>query len=204
MSFASFVTKLGDAINDGIRSVADSGIIPKIVGKTTRAGLNVGKTAGNIAFKTGTFGINSGLKGANFIKDNYDEIIDGAKKLGSALGAEGKEWAHAGINAASLFDRTFLTEAPLSRSIFGRKFNKKGLALVAVGATAMQGGKDMKRYLDERTGANDGQLYRPTPTMSTPYQLSEQMAYSSHGRSFADNAGATGDLVFALNNMRHG
>jgi hypothetical protein len=40
--------------------------------------------------------------------------------------------------------------------------------------------------------------------MSTPYQLSEQMAYSSHGRSFADNAGATGDLVFALNNMRNG
>jgi hypothetical protein len=204
MSFASFVTKLGDALSEGIHAVADSGIIPTVVGKTTRAGLNVGKTAGNIGFKAGMFGINSGLKGANYIKDHYDDIADAAKRFGKALGEEGKEFAHAGINAASLFDKTFLTEAPLDRSIFGRKFNKKGLALVAVGATAMQGGRDVKRYLDERTGTNDGQLYRPTPMMSTPYQLSEQMAYSSHGRSFADNAGATGDLVFALNNMRNG
>ena len=204
MSFASFVTKLGDAIGDGARSIAKSGIIPKMVGKTTRFGLDVGKTVGNMAFKTGAFGINTGLEGANFIKDHYDEIADAAKKFGKAVGREGREWAHAGINAADFFDRTFLTEAPLSRSIFGKKFNKKGIALMAVGATAMQGGKDVKQYLDQRTGVNDGQLYRPTPMMSTPYQLSEQMAYSRHGQSFADNAGATGDLVFALNNMRNG
>ena len=78
------------------------------------------------------------------------------------------------------------------------------MALIAVGSTAMAGGREAKQYLDNRTGSNDGQLYSSTPRISTPYQLSQQMAYSSHGQSFADNAGATGDLVFALNNMRNG
>ena len=204
MSFGSFVNKLSDAINDGIRSVSNSRIIPNMVGKTTRLGLDVGKTAGNAAFKVGAFGINTGLGAANFIKDNFDEIKDGAVKIGKAVGKEGQEWGLAGINAIGLFDRTFMTSTDYGRSIIGRKFNKKGLALMAIGATALQGGKEVKQYLSDRTGTNDGQIYRPTPQMSTPYQLSEQMAYSQHGRSFADNAGATGDLVFALNNMRHG
>ena len=78
------------------------------------------------------------------------------------------------------------------------------MAAVGLIDTGMQGSRDVKQYIDSRQGQNDGQIYRPTPQISTPYQLSQQMAYSSHGRSFADNAGATGDLVFALNNMRNG
>lgn len=204
MSFASFIDDISDAINSGIRAFAKSEIIPKAVGKTTRIGLDVGKTVGNLGFKVGMTGLNKGLDAANFIKDNHKEMADIGKKLGKAFGAEAKELIHAGIGMAGKFDETFLTDATLDRSILGRKFNKKGLALVAVGATAMQGGREVKQYVNERQGTNDGQLYRSTPMMSTPYQLSEQMAYSSHGRSFADNAGATGDLVFALNNMRHG
>ena len=204
MSFASFVTKLSDTINDGIKAVADSRIIPKAVGKATQGGLKVGKVAGNAGFKVGMGALNTGLDGANFIKDNYKEIGKGLKKIGEGIGQEANEWAQAGMTIADKFDRTFLTPTTLDRSIFGRKFNKKGLALVAVGATAMQGGRDVKQYLDNRQGTNDGRIYRPTTQISTPYQLSEQMAYSSHGRSFADNAGATGDLVFALNDMRHG
>ena len=204
MSFGSFVNDIADALNNGIRAFAKSEILPKTVGKVTRLGLDVGKTAGNIGFKVGMTGLNTGLDAANFIKDNHEDIIKLGKKFGKALGEEAKEWTHAGIGIAGKFNETFLTDATLDRSIFGRKFNKKGLALVAVGATAMQGGREVKQYVDERQGSNDGRLYGTTPQMSTPYQLSEQMAYSSHGRSFADNAGATGDLVFALNNMRHG
>lgn len=204
MSFGSFVNKLSDAINDGIRAVSNSKIIPNIVGKTTRVGLDVGKTAGKIGFKGGVFGINAGLSGANFIKDNYKEIIEGTKKIGAALGEEGKELAHAGIAAASKFDQWFMEPTDLSRSLIGRKFNKRGVALIAAGGLALSTGRATKQYLDQRTGSNDGQLYKPTPQMSTPYQLSEQMAYGSYSNSFVDNAGATGDLVFALNNMRHG
>ncbi len=204
MSFGSFINDLSDMINGGIRAFANSEILPKTVGKATRAGLEVGKTVGGFGFKVGTSGINAGLDAANYIKDNHEDIIKFGKKLGGAFGEEAKEWAHAGIGMAGKFNDTFLTDAPFDRSIFLRKFNKKGLALVAVGATAMQGGREVKQYVNNRQGTNDGQLYGTTPQMSTPYQLSEQMAYSAHGRSFADNAGATGDLVFALNNMRHG
>lgn len=204
MSFASFVSKLSDAVNDGIRTISNSGVIPKTVGKVTRAGLEVGKTAGNVGFKVGMGAINKTLDSANFIKDNKDAIIGGAKAIGKSVALEANEFAQAGIGVAGTIDKMFLKSATLDRSIIGRKFNGPGLALIAVGATAMQGGRDVKQYLDSRQGQNDGQLYRPTTQISTPYQISEQMAYGSHGRSFADNAGATGDLVFALNNMRHG
>ena len=198
MSFASFVDDLAEGLNKGIRAAVDSEIIPKAVGKATRGGLKVGKVAGNIGFKAGMGVLNKGLGVANFIKDNHDEIYDTAKAMGKGIIKEANEWGQAGIGIAGKLERTFLTDAPLDRSIFGKKFNKKGIALIAVGSTLMQ------QYIDDRQGTNDGRLYRPTTQMSTPYQLSEQMAYSSHGRSFADNAGATGDLVFALNNMRHG
>ena len=204
MSFASFVDDISNAINKGIREVVDSEIIPKTVGKVTRAGVKVGKTAGGLGFKVGMGTINKTLDGANFIKDNYDDIAKGLKKVGGGVFDEATEWVHAAGGIAQKADDWFLKPTTLDKSLIGRSFNKKGLALVAVGATAVQGGKATAQYVSDRQGQNDGQIYRPTTQMATPYGLSEQMAYSQHGRSFADNAGATGDLVFALNNMRHG
>lgn len=204
MSFASFVTKLSDSINSGIRAVSNSGIIPNVVGKTTRLGLNVGKAAGNAGFKVGMFGINSVLSGANSIIDNKDDIMKGFKVFGNAAAEEAGTFTKAVGGFADYVDRHLLKPAPFSDSLVGRTFNKKGVALVGGISLAMGTGSATKEYLNDRQGYNDGQLYRPTPMQATPYQLSEQMAYSSHGRSFAQNAGATGDLVFALNDMRHG
>lgn len=208
MSFASFVNKLSDTINDGIRAVANSGVIGDTVGKATRIGLNVGKAAGNVGFKVGAAGINTGLKGANFIKDNYEEIGKAFATVGKGAAQEANTIAQAsaamGERVVKGIDKHLLKPAPFTKSLIGRSFNKKGVALVAGGMMVMQGARDTKQYIEDRQGRNDGQLYRPTPQMSTPYMLSEQMAYSQHGRSFADNAGATGDLVFALNNMRNG
>ncbi len=204
MSFASFVTDLSDSINKGIRAFANSDTVSNVSSKVFRTGLDAGKKVGNAAFTVGVGGINKVLGGANFIKDNREAIGNMAKRVGKGALLEANEFTQAGFGAIQKFDDWFLTEAPLDRSIIRRKFNKRGLALMAVGMTAMQGGRDVKEYVDNRQGSNDGQLYTPTTRMSTPYTLSEQMAYSQHGRSFADNAGATGDLVFALNNMRHG
>ena len=216
MSFASFVNKLSDTINDGIRAVANSGVIGDTVGKATRIGLNVGKAAGNVGFKVGAAGINTGLKGANFIKDNYEEIGKAFATVGKGAAQEANTIAQAsaamGERVVKGIDKHLLKPAPFTKSLIGRSFNKKGVALdwedicnqFYGGMMVMQGARDTKQYIEDRQGRNDGQLYRPTPQMSTPYMLSEQMAYSQHGRSFADNAGATGDLVFALNNMRNG
>ena len=197
MSFRSFVETISDTINDGIRNIAKSGTIPKVVGKTTRVGLNTGKRVGKAGFIVGMFGLNTGLDAANFVKDNYKSIFN-------AVTDEAGTFTRAAGGALELFDRTFLKEAPLSKSLIGRSFNKKGLALMAGVALASGTTSATKDYIQSRQGYNDGQIYRPTPQMSTPYMLSQQMAYSQHGRSFADNAGATGDLVFALNDTRHG
>ena len=197
MSFRSFVETISDTINDGIRNIAKSGTIPKVVGKTTRVGLNTGKRVGKAGFTVGMFGLNTGLDAANFVKDNYKSIFN-------AVTDEAGTFTRAAGGALELFDRTFLKEAPLSKSLIGRSFNKKGLALMAGVALASGTTSATKDYIQSRQGYNDGQIYRPTPQMSTPYMLSQQMAYSQHGRSFADNAGATGDLVFALNDTRHG
>ena len=197
MSFRSFVDTISDTINDGIRNIAKSGTIPKVVGKTTRIGLNTGKRVGKAGFTVGMFGLNTGLDAANFVKDNYKSIFN-------AVTDEAGTFTRAAGGALELFDRTFLKEAPLSKSLIGRSFNKRGLALMAGVALASGTTSATKDYIQSRQGYNDGQIYRPTPQMSTPYMLSQQMAYSQHGRSFADNAGATGDLVFALNDSRHG
>ena len=204
MSFGKFVNQLSDTINSGIRAIADSGIIGDAVGKATKVGSKIGSTAIDAGIKVGTTGIAKGADSLSFMIDNADDIKTGIKAFGKAVGTEAGEWANAGLGAIGKFSDTFTTSAPLDVSLIGRKFNKKGVALIAAGATVMKGGRDVKQYVDSRQGQNDGQLYSSTPRMSTPYMLSEQMAYSQHGRSFADNAGATGDLVFALNNMRNG
>ncbi len=208
MSFASFVNDLSDAINNGIRAVANSGIIGDAAAKVTRAGLDVGKVVGKAGFKVGTGTINTGLKGANFVKDNYKEIGKAFADVGKGAAQEVNTIAQAGAYMGERIvkgiDKHLLKPAPFKDSLIGRSVNKRGLVLVAAGMTAVQGARDTKQYIEDRQGRNDGQLYRPTPQMSTPYQLSQQMAYSSHGQSYADNAGATGDLVFALNNSRHG
>lgn len=204
MSFASFVTKLSDNINDGIRAFANSGIPGKVVGTATAGGLKVGKAVGNVGFKVGMGAINKGLDGVNFVLDNQESIKKGLKYMGKDVLNEANVWTQAGFGMIEKFDNTFLKKAPLTKSLIGRSFNKRGLALATTGALVIGTGQGASQYLQDRQGSNDGQLYTPTARMSTPYQLSEQMAYSQHGRSFADNAGATGDLVFALNNMRNG
>jgi hypothetical protein len=204
MSFASFVNKAADLISNTARGIAESGVIPKAVGKATRVGLNVGKTAGNFGFKVGMGTINTTLDAANFVADNHKTIAKGLKRFGEGVVSEVSEHGHAALGVVGKMDEWLMKPTTLDKSLIGRKFNAAGLLTVTAGMTLINGGKATAEYVQNRQGQNDGRLYRPTAQMSTPYALSEQMAYSQHGRSFADNAGATGDLVFALNNMRNG
>lgn len=203
MSFASFVDDIAEGINKGIRSFTDSRILPNTVGKVTRFGLDVGKPIANAGFKVGTTAINKGLDGANFLKDNYRQIGRGMKEIGTAAIKEANEYAQAGAGVIELIDRSpFIKKVGLEKSLIKREVTRAGGLLAMGGALVYGTGTASADYIRNRQGQNDGQLYSPTPTMSTPYQLSEQMAYSSHGRSFSSNAGADGDLVKALYNMR--
>lgn len=203
MSFASFVDDLAEGINAGIRAFTDSRVLPNAVGKATRFGLNVGKPIANTGFKVGMGVINKGLDGANFIKDNREAIGKGLKTFGKSVVGEANEIAQAGAGVIELVDRSpFLKKVPLKESLIGRSVTKPGAALAFGVSLAMGTGEATKDYIDNRQGQNDGRLYGTTPQLSTPYQLSEQMAYSSLGRSFVSNGGADGDLVKALYDMK--
>lgn len=68
---------------------------------------------------------------------------------------------------------------------------------VLLGGAALLGGikEGFNYYEKSRMGANDGMLRTATPTV--PIQRSQTPSY-------ANNGGASGDLVFALNNLRNG
>lgn len=203
MSFASFVDDLAEGINAGIRAFTDSRILPNAVGKATRFGLNVGKPIANTGFKVGMGVINKGLDSANFIKDNREVIGKGLKTFGKSVVGEANEIAQAGAGVIELVDRSpFLKKVPLKESLIGRSATKSGVALAFGVSLAMGTGEATKDYIDDRQGQNDGRLYGTTPQLSTPYQLSKQMAYSPLGRSFVSNGGADGDLVKALYDMK--
>lgn len=74
-----------------------------------------------------------------------------------------------------------------------------GIGKVATYGSALVGGlKDAAEYFKKsRSGVNDGLLRTATPVV--PIQRSQ-----SGQPSYANNGGATGDLVFALNNLRQG
>lgn len=75
------------------------------------------------------------------------------------------------------------------------KLSKTGIALV--GGSAMFEGaiKAKDAFYKSRMGTHDGMARSATP--SIPQELKAPTSY-------VDNAGATGDLVFALNNLRNG
>lgn len=79
-------------------------------------------------------------------------------------------------------------------SLLGYKTNAVGTGLIMGGAAISGIGPAAKDWNDKRSGQNDGMMHTSTPFNSN----------ASYQSAYKDNAGATGDLVFALNNMRHG
>lgn len=122
------------------------------------------------------------------------------KATGSVLGTSGKvvgsvmadnsiKFMKGTVNAAS-----HLVREDKKNSLIGLKFKKRGFALVAgasmIGATA----KEAKSYVqDDLRGRVDSQTTPIAPRLNIGgYQ------------DFGQQAGATGDLVFALNKNRRG
>ena len=202
MSFASFVDDIAEFLGDTAGKIHRSHIIQN----TARMGIRgVGKTA-EFGAKTALKGVNLGLKGVaagvEFAREHGDEILDGAKKVGKAVGEEGKVWGKAAFGAVEALDRSpFVKSVGLDQSLIKRQLTKPGVAAVLGIGFAASSVKATKDYLNDRTGQHDGQIHRVAPTMSNPYDLSSQMAYSSMGQSFANNAGADGDLALALSRM---
>ena len=186
----------------GIAGKAGKGLYNKIIKP-------VGHMAEDTVLKVGA----NTLEGTAKTVDHFRRNGDKYKKVGKGLLGFTEDTAfeaargvgimgQAGLNVLSGIEKMGLVErAPLSTSLIGWKATRRGKLALAAGALAIGAGTATKDYTESRVGRNDGQLYRPTPTMTSPYELANQMAYSQGGQSFANNAGATGDLVFALDNL---
>ena len=183
----------------------------------------MGKAAGKIAAKP--------IKGTyNLAKNQYNKLKDiDTEELGKTIKKKGKEIGASGAYGAmnefeligdsmNLIKHQMLGDAPITKAMFGAdnklskilsktatiqrtdknmlgyKFTGLGAAAL-VPASLVAGTPDAyKEFTDMYRGQSDGQLYTNAPINTYGKAL---------GNSYANNAGATGDLVFALHNQRH-
>lgn len=211
------IENLGDALSEGIRKGFQKATPALQTG--TKIGTNVGKKAVGTAMNVGLGGTAKAFQGMAWVSEHSDDIKDGAKKVGKAafnftngvgegFANEAGRWVRATGAAIEGADKFALKhkiwrEADLDESMVKTMFTKRMkfgvLPLAAAGVSIVSGTKDQ---IVNRQGSNDGQIRRVTPSMTNPYDLSSQVAHSQMGHSYADNAGATGDLVFALQGYR--
>ena len=195
MSFKSFVDDIADGIGNAVRKFTNSNI-PTNIGKV--GGKVVGKTI-KVAGNTAIGATAQGAKGALWVTEHTDDI----KNLGKATWNGTKKFVGAVDDV--LQKAHLIKEVPYEKSLLGRKVTKGGLLLAGGIGVGIGMAKGTKEQIINRQGSNDGRIYKPTPAMVNPYQLSSQIANgASMGNAYANNAGATGDLVFALHNNRHG
>lgn len=181
---------------------------------------NIGKVGGILAKKTAELGVDVVN---NLLKIDYKKIGKNAYETGKKVGASGvfglEQEAEFIGDSINLFKYQLLGDAPITKSILGAdhpipkwlgdhtallkrsdesllgvKATKKGVALAIPIALVAGTPAATKEFLNQRKGTNDGQLYTNAPINTYGKAL---------GNSYANNAGATGDLVFALHNQRH-
>ena len=208
------VKSFSEGIYKFVRNSFDDIHKSNIIGKTTskiydKVVRPTGRAIGNTSLKVGANTLKTTADTVDHFRrngDKYKRIGKGIMNFGEDTITEAARGAsilgQAGLNVLSGIEKMGLVErAPLSSSLIGWRATGKGRLALTAGALAIGAGTATKDYAESRVGRNDGQLRRPTPAMSNPYDLANQMAYSQSGQSYANNAGATGDLVFALDNL---
>lgn len=121
--------------------------------------------------------------------------VSTAKNIGTYVGAgvasNVKHTTRGAVNFASS-----LLKEDKANSLLGYRVNKKGLALAAGISAVSSATKETKQYFtQDLKGRSDGQV--------TPYAPRMTGVGNGYG-SYGQQAGATGDLVFALNKNRRG
>lgn len=198
------ISEFGDALSNTIRKTFDSKLVQNSAEKIGKAIGHAPKMAGDAALKIGAKTLETAGDTAEHFRNNKETY----KKIGKAFGKfggdtlkEGNELVHAAAGAVELMNRAGILETTggdLSKSMIGVKFTagaKLGLLPVGLLAGSIGGTKE---YMTNRQGRNDGQTYKPTPSMQNPYELSQSIAYSQSGRSYDDNAGADPDLIRSI------
>lgn len=173
---------------------------------TVAVGLNSQKIAGGI----GDAAIKVGAKAYSFVesgglKDVGVAAINGAKTVGASTlygGYKAVEAAtpvastmalKAGAKYGNIATSMFRVNPDFLTKESGRmlNFTKRGAAMFGVATVAGMGVSGVKAFNQSKVGVSDGQVTSATPNGA---------AYSSNMR----NAGATGDLAFAMRAQRNG
>lgn len=170
---------------------------------------------GTTAFKTFSVGadkfINDGIHKGGFKKAG-SILKENAKKVGIAAGKEAVLQANTvsnvGLGAKKLFVRNAkptvvnkTTKEIISKgeeSLLGVKATPLLVGALAVGSLGKGTVEAGKQYVNGRVGYNEGTIYGNAPT----FNGQKFGSFSSH--AYANNGGATGDLVLALHNQRNG
>ena len=117
---------------------------------------------------------------------------EGGKILSDTIRTDAKKMTKAPVNAVS-----GLLREDKTGSLLGYKMKKRGIALIAGAGVASSIGKETKSYYEnDLRGRRDGHI--------TPYSPSISTGVGQGYGNFGKQAGATGDLVFALNKNRRG
>lgn len=217
MGILNRLAQLAPAGKKTIESLTDN-VLKPVAGKA-------GNIAGNLLGKA--FGVSVDAAN-NLSKVDWKTIGKAAKKKTGYVGGVGiaslwDELENTG-NALSLFKHQLLGDAPISTAFLGEdskitktlkhtglfrrddtslitgvKATKLGVGILSAGALVANTPRAGREFVNMYRGNNDGMLYTNAPINT----YAQQMANTPVGHSYAYNAGATGDLVFALHNQRH-
>lgn len=211
--FVKFGTGLTNAAKSGFNAVGN--VLGGGVGQT--AGKIVGKTA-TAGFKTAVNIGNAGIKGVGKLwnadwKKIGNIASNQAKLAGQAVGADAKALNNiAGVVTGGFTIPGLAKNGKINKfvksatalvkddpdTIFGKKFTKMGGLIV--GGVAL--GVSAKDAAERRIRAHAGQTMGLASNAPINTYAGDQ-TFPTMGASYANNAGATGDLALSLHRQRH-
>lgn len=159
----------------------------------------IGEKAIALGTKAYEFAESGGLKKAGVATFNGAKnvgagaLYGGAKTVGAATPVAATMALKAGAKYGNIAASMFRVNPDFLAKESGRmlNFTKRGAAMFGAATVAGLGISGVKAFNDSKIGVSDGQVTRATPNGA---------AYSSNMR----NAGATGDLAFAMRAQRNG
>lgn len=179
---AKFAAALGvGAIGGAIIADAtgeDPGKGAKAMGLTALGVASVGALASTATF--GKIGATAGSELINTVGSAAAGAVTGGLGVASQLGKKMVKMPEGKVGLSNLHEI---------------KLSKFGTAVMGIGLLASGLGGAYKTFEQSRMGVNDGMMRTATPII--PLQQE-----NSNSSSYANNAGATGDLVFSMYNNR--
>lgn len=219
MSLVDRIAKIGPAFkktNDALLKnifspLARNGgsVLGTIAGAAAGKAIDLINAARKVDYKAiGRAGLEKGKHGVGY-------TIHGLSNEAEFIGRSGSLLRKQLIGDAPLTTNLFGADHPITKlakktamfrrdeasALLGVKATPFGIGVIGAGMLIAGTGKAANDFMEMQKGTNDGTLRSNAPINT--YAQGQQVSGQQIGHSYANNAGATGDLVFALHNQRH-